>query len=396
MNNVWTIFRKELKDSLRDHRTVMTMLVIPLLIIPIAVNFMGRMDVGRSDADARELLRVGIMTHGNALDFEWALRADEDIYVVRTTTEEEAHQMLQDDDLDAFVLFSRDFDSRVAEQAAGEVEILYNHFGTPTERQRLQAYLRAFEQELLSTRFASLSAPTQWAEALRMQERQITAPEEVLSRMMAGLMPYIVIIFCFLGCMYPALDLGAGEKERGTMETLLTAPASRMDIVLGKFGVVFLAGMTSAAVAILGMYLGLLPYRDVSSGLIDTMRTFFEAQNLVLEIALLVPLAMFFGAILLTVSVFSRSFKEAQSIITPLTIVAIFPAGVALIPSLELGTVTALVPVLNVSLATKTMTTGGVPLLPMLLVFVSLSVIAFGALVVCSRYFNRESVIFRT
>jgi sodium transport system permease protein len=62
----------------------------------------------------------------------------------------------------------------------------------------------------------------------------LTRPDEILGRMMGGLLPYILIIFCFLGCMYPALDLGAGEKERGTMETLLTAPASRIEIVLGS------------------------------------------------------------------------------------------------------------------------------------------------------------------
>lgn len=396
MHSIWTIFRKELKDTLRDHRTLMTMLVIPLMIIPIAMNFLGRMDPDRIAADEEKLLRVGILSNGNALDFEWALRGDDNMYVLRVADEAQAVDLIDDDELDAVILFGDDFDALVAQRLTGDVEVLYSHLGTPTDRRRIHAYLRAYEQKLLSTRFASLSAPSQWAQALRLEEREITRPEEVITRMMAGLMPYIVIIFCFLGCMYPALDLGAGEKERGTMETLLTAPTSRMDIVLGKFGVVVVAGMTSAAVAMFGMWLGLVPYQGIDTGLIATMRNFFHLPNLILEMMLLAPLAMFFGAILLTVSVYARSFKEAQSIITPLTIVAIFPAGVALIPSLDLGILTALVPVLNVSLATKALTTGAMPILPLVLVFVSLAAAASGALVVCSRYFNRESVIFRT
>lgn len=396
MKSVWTVFRKELKDSLRDHRTVLTMLVIPLLIIPVAINFLARMDPSSIAPNDSELTRVGILSHGNALDFEWALRSDDNVFVIRIADEAVAFEMLGDDLIDAAIIFSEDFDARVAQRSVGNVEVLYSHLGTPGERRRINDMLRSYEQDLLSTRFAALSAPSQWAQALRLEERDVTHPEEVLSRMMAGLMPYIVIIFTFLGCMYPALDLGAGEKERGTMETLLTAPTSRMQIVLGKFGVVVAAGITSAAVAMFGMWLGLLPHGPSESTLITTMRTYFELPNLVLKLMLLVPLTMFFGAILLSVSVYARSFKEAQSIITPLTIVAIFPAGMALIPSLDLGIVTALVPVLNVSLATKAIATGGVPLVPLLFVFASLATAAAAALMICTRYFARESVIFRT
>lgn len=395
MNTAWIIFRKELKDTLRDHRTVMTMLVIPLLVVPIAMNFMGRMDTGRATADDFRMLRVGILSHGNALDFEWALRSDESIYVLRMDSEETVHRMIEGDELDAAVIFSADFDERVQQLTTGDVNVLYNHLGTPTDWRRLQNYLREYEQQLVSTRFVSLAAPSQWSRAFRLEEREVTRPEEVLGSMLAGLMPYIVIIFSFLGCMYPALDLGAGEKERGTMETLLTAPASRLDIVIGKFGVVALAGFTSAVVAMLGMFLGILPYHGLETPLIDTMWRFFDPLNLLLGLVMMVPLAMFFGAILLMVSVYARSFKEAQSIITPLTIVAIFPAGVALIPSLELGVVTALVPVMNVSLAIKSMATGTTEILPLVLVLISLSALAATSLVVCSRYFNRESVIFR-
>ena len=394
MKSVWTIFRKELKDSLRDHRTVMTMLVIPLLIVPVAMNFLGRMDPAQGAGNETQLLRVGIVSFGNAHDFEWTLRSDDKVFVVRMRDESEALDMLNADLIDAAVLFDKEFDAKIEQRSVGNVEVMYSHLGTQTDRARINNYLRSYEQSLLSTRFAAFSAPSQWAQAFQLQERKVTRPEDILSRMMAGLMPYIVIIFAFLGCMYPALDLGAGEKERGTMETLLTAPTSRMEIVLGKFGVVVVAGMVSALVAIFGMWLGLLPHAD--SGMVATMRTYFELPNLMLKLILLVPLTMFFGAILLTVSVYARSFKEAQSIITPLTMVAIFPAGMALIPSIELGVWTALVPVLNVSLATKAIVSGSLTFIPFLLILLSLAVVSASALHVCNQYFARESVIFRT
>jgi sodium transport system permease protein len=148
-------------------------------------------------------------------------------------------------------------------------------------------------------------------------------------------------------------------------------------------------------VALIGMYLGMLPHAGGDSVLIQTMKRFLAPQNTLITMVMIVPLTMFFAAILLTVSVFARSFKEAQSIITPLTIVAIFPAGIALMPSIELTPVTAFVPVLNVSLAAKSLATGGLPIAEAAITFGVLSLFAATALYGCSLYFHRESIIFR-
>lgn len=394
MQIIWTIIRKELLDTLRDHRTIVTMLVVPLAVIPIAVFLLGKMGEGATTTDAN-VVRVGIVSHGNAQDFEWGLRTDERAVVFRVETESEAQRLVKDDLLDAAVIFDSAFDAHVASLQMGEVSVLYNHYGSPAERRRVQEFLRAYEQELVSARFASLSAPSEWARALRLDEHEITRADEVLARMLAGLLPYMVIIFCFLGCMYPALDLGAGEKERRTMETLLSAPTSRLEIALGKFAVVTMIGYASACVALLAILLGLLPHAGAQSSLISAMWSVFSPGHLSMLLLLLLPLTMFFAAVLLAVSVYARSFKEAQSIITPLTFVAIFPAGLALIPSIDFGIGTAVVPVLNVSLAMKSVATGGMAFLPVLISFVTLVILAAIALKVCAAFFEREAVVFR-
>jgi sodium transport system permease protein len=391
---IYTIFRKELRDTLRDHRTILTMLVIPLLVIPLAVNFMGRMDM--SGDNGYDYMRVVFVAEQSAHELEWRFRGDERFLVLRTQSEENARQMLIDNEADVALVVEPGFHGRVSNGSSGAISVLFSHMQSPEKRRIIHQELRGYEAEVLASRFERLDAPATYASAINFREHDVTRPEEVLGRMMGGLMPYILIIFCFLGCMYPALDLGAGEKERGTMETLLTAPASRLQIVIGKFGVVVLAGITSASIAMLGMYLGMIPHAAATTELIATMQRFFEPSNVVVTMALVVPLTMFFGAILLAVSIYARSFKEAQSIITPLTIVAIFPAGVALVPSIELGMTTAFIPVLNVSLAAKGMAMGSLPVLPTFIVFGSLMLLAATALYACSLYFHRESVIFRS
>lgn len=387
------IFRKELRDILRDHRTLITMFIIPILIIPIAVNFMGRMDVSQADDD--RYVRIVVVASDNGYELEWKFRGDERFFVRRVMDEATARDMVQANDADAALVVPPDFDARLMNGSPASIDVFFSHLQSPQVRRSVHDRLRAFEQDVLSSRFESYDAPAILASAVHYSEVELTRPDEILGRMMGGLLPYILIIFCFLGCMYPALDLGAGEKERGTMETLLTAPASRFEIVLGKFGVVVLAGLASAVVAMTGMYLGMLPHAGGDSDLIQTMQRFLAPGNAALVMIMIAPLTMFFGAILLTVSVFARSFKEAQSIITPLTIVAIFPAGVALIPSMELTTITALVPVLNVSLAAKSLATDGLPMLEAVMTFGVLALLAGAALHACSLYFHRESIIFR-
>lgn len=180
------------------------------------------------------------------------------------------------------------------------------------------------------------------------------------------------------------------------METLLTSPAARFQIVLGKFLVITLAGVASALVSIAGLYVGLLFIDEIPSALIDVVQSVLEPGAVLLVLSLLVPLTMFFAGVQLTLSLFAKSFKEAQSILSPLSILVFLPAIIGLLPGMELTTTTALIPVLNVSLATKDIIAGTVSAGPLLLVYVSLVVLAAAGLALCTFYFRREDVIFRT
>src|SRR5690606_2817932 len=117
-------------------------------------------------------------------------------------------------------------------------------------RRRTEAALDRFERGVLAERLRPFGLKPAAIDPLVVKPRDVASE----SRRLAGLLPYMFIIFCFTGSMYPAIDLAAGEKERGTLETLLSSPASRLQIALGKFAVVVLAGFTSAVMAALSMY----------------------------------------------------------------------------------------------------------------------------------------------
>jgi sodium transport system permease protein len=195
--------------------------------------------------------------------------------------------------------------------------------------------------------------------------------------------------------MYAAIDLAAGEKERGTLETLLTSPADRFSIVLGKFGVVVVTGVVSAAMSIVGMYIGMRMNPDIPQELLQMVMSILEPGSIALLLSLLLPLTVLFAAMLLSISIFAKSFKEAQSFASPLMIVVFVPAFMAMLPGINLNTTTALIPILNVAVATKHIIAGNVSTPLLIEVYASLIVIALLGLWACSRFFAREATVFR-
>jgi sodium transport system permease protein len=171
-----------------------------------------------------------------------------------------------------------------------------------------------------------------------------------------GCFHYIFIIL-FHGRDVPAIDLGAGERNAAPWR-LLTAPVNRFHILLGKFGVVVLSGLVSASVSILGLFIAIKQSSEIPQQFMDVIVKMLGWDTILLVLSLLLPLTIFFAGILLSVSLTARSFKEAQSMISPLNIAVIVPAAIGLVPGIKMSYTTAMIPVLNVSLATKEIIAG--------------------------------------
>jgi len=402
MRIVFTVFRKELIDSLRDRRTLIAMLAMPLVLLPLLMGVVAKTQSVQQEKAAERILNVGLRTQGNAAAFRSLLEGRGDILLERGKIRifdglavDQGRALVESDSLDAFISFDPAFDRQVEHLLPGKVALYYK--GSKADRsesERLLTLLRAFADDLHTARFRQLGLDPLVAQAVAIDERNLASEKEQLAEIMGGILPYLFIIFSFMGSMYPAIDLAAGEKERGTLETLLTTPTRRMEILLGKFGVVMLTGLFSAIVSIAGMSLG-VSLIDTASPLYETIVTILEVKTILLLLSLLLPLTVFFAALSLSLSLYARSFKEAQNIITPMMFVVIVPAFIGVMPGMELNSVTALIPILNVSLTTKAIIAAKTTPLLMAQVYGSLLVLAAFSLFICGKIFEREEVIFR-
>ena len=233
------------------------------------------------------------------------------------------------------------------------------------------------------------------------KKQNIAPPEKVGGATFGGFIGYMVILLCMTGAIYPAIDLTAGEKERGTMETILSSPIPRLYLVLGKFCLVLSAALATASLSVLSMGVSFSLIRHFggsSGGRGEAVQLLFQlGPKAVLSVFLMaLPLAVLFSAVLMTIALFAKTYKEAQSYLTPMTFLVVIPAVASLLPGVELTPKLALVPILSTSLVCKEIMTGTYHWNWMALIFGSSCVYAAVAIFIAVKTFQRESVLFRS
>jgi sodium transport system permease protein len=397
MKTITTVFRKELIDTIRDRRTIMFMIVIPLLLFPVLFKIMFSVQESYTKKAEQKMLKVTAFDRGNAVRLVEILEGQDDLELVTGVPEDSISSYLQHDRLDGAFVVAGDFDEDVAALAPGRIDLYYKSTDDQSIiRNRLTKIVDRYEKEILEARFARLELEENVVQGVALKQHNVASMKEQVGKQVGGFLPYIFILFCFMGAMYPAIDLGAGEKERGTLETLLTAPVNRFHILLGKFGVIVLTGFISAIVSMVGLYIGLRQSKELPPEMFDIIVKILGADSILLIFSLLLPLTVFFAGVLLSVSLSARSFKEAQTLITPLNFAVIIPAAVGMVPGISMNFKTALIPVLNVSLATKEIIAGTMSTANLIVVYLSLAVFAVLSLWGSVLWFKRENTIFRS
>lgn len=396
MRNILIIFKKEFVDSIRDRRTLLLMVVFPLLLFPLFLNISNFFISSHTEETGERKLTLGVVTNGNASDFMKILFKQKDIVFFEGLNSDSGKSYVEKEMLDGLIIFNKEFDNDIKNLIPGKINLVYKMTNDQDIRkERFLQLIDEYKQYILSERFRELGINKEVIRSFNVNEIDVTSAKERFAGILGGFLPYLFIIFCYMGSMYPAIDLAAGEKERGTLETLLIAPVSRFEILVGKFGVVVITGITSAIISFIGILISLWQAKEIPPEMVQSLSGILEPKSMILLITLLVPISIFFSALLLSLSFYAKSFKEAQSIISPLTILIIIPAFIGLMPGMELNAKTALIPILNVSLATKAIIAGNATALLLVEVYASLMLLALISLLVCTRLFEREDTIFR-
>ena len=408
LRDTWTVYRKELREALRDRRTLISMFLVPAVIMP-AIFFLFGTATYQVVKNARaERQIVGVLGGADSPAVRAALEAQAGLVVVEA--EEDWRARVAEKRLRAVVEIPAGFEAALKAHAPAEVRIYHyeGEFKSGYAVGELRRFFNELREKSLASRLEERGLPAGFARPFEIRAENVAPPEKVGGNAFGGFIPYLLILLSFTGVIYPAIDLMAGEKERGTLETLLSSPTARIDLVLGKFLLVLTVSLTTVACSLVSLAVSLLiggaamfgsgRVAETLAGAAKTGSALpsLDPLGLVGVVVLVVPLAVLFAAVALTISLFARTQKEAQTYLAPLVAVVILPAVAGLLPGVELNAAVALVPVLGVALACKELVSGVWPWTELAVIFGSTCVYAGAALAGCVRMFGRESVLFRS
>jgi sodium transport system permease protein len=402
LQNIGIVYHKELTEALRDRRTLVSTLLVPLLLFPLLSVGFGALAVTLVKKAEEETPKVMLLGGADSPAVLEALRTSKKIEVVLATPDWK--DKIINKEIRAAIAIPDGFEASLAQQNPQTIEI-YKYEGelkSSISADTVERSLKAYRDTVIEARLDANHVPSSILSPFRIKQDNVAPPEKVGGAAFGGIIGYMVILLCLTGGMYPAMDLTAGEKERGTMETILSSPISRLDLVLGKFFLVLTASLVTAALSVVSMgvsFWGMQQLKafDVSKNPDAAGMQLHIGFTAVLSVFLMaLPLAVLFSAGLITISLFAKSYKEAQSYVSPLMILVIVPAVAAMLPGVELTAKLALIPILNVSLLCKELVTGTYHWNFIALIFLSTCVYAAAALFLAVKMFQREDVLFRS
>lgn len=386
---VRTVVAKELRETLRDRRTLIIMLVVPIFLYPALLIVVEQLALfGQRQLEEAP---ASVVAQGAGAEALAILRSDSSLIVA--TGREATPEAVLRGEMDLLLRF----DAPGGPEQPRRVELFYDGSRDRSLRARalVAARLDEFADTLLARRLSVRGLPGSFAEPLTVADSSVASAERLGGYALGRFLPMILILMTLLGAFYPAIDLSAGEKERATLETLLTTPVPAREIVAGKFITVTVIALCAAILNLASMLLTFQFAAFQFGGAIDIQFS-LPASTILLVVLFLVPLAVLFAAIFLGMALRTQSFKEAQNTLTPVQLASMIPMMLPLIPGIPFSYAVAVVPIGGVALLFRELMSGSAPMGPSLLALGTTIMYAALALRFAASSFGREDVLFGT
>ena len=402
---MFEVYKKELKELLRDKKTLMFVVALPVLIFPIIFAVMAFIS-SQAALEADQKVNTYVIING-----EYAPEFTNKVFYHKSfelykgsktfNTIEELKAGVTAGDIDMGIYLPSNAEDTLDSGEQSKWEVVFNdaksiNFLFDRVKELAQEYSDVLQAKKLKSFGVKESTHKAILNPIEVVKVDTADKRENLGEKIGGFLPYLLIPLVLMGATYPAIDLGAGEKERGTLETLLLTPITRTELVLGKFITLLTTSIASTTITVVSM--GCWVAVALAFADLDFIKTAFSTlavTDLLMIFVLLLPLAAIFSSLALAISIYARTFKEAQNYMAPLSMGVFFPIIISIMPNMELTAKTAFIPVTNVALAIKDIIKGTVDYTFVGLIFLATALIAGALLAFCVKWFNREDVLFR-
>mgnify|MGYP002409318722 CR=1 FL=1 len=390
-NIVMLVFKKELKDIFRDRKTIIMSVLIPIIIFPLLFTVMG-FSLDKSTKQVEDNLTVAIIDAGNSTLTQF-LSTQESLKLVDSTDMEAD---LREGKILVGLEVPADFDADILAERPARLVLIYDNASQPSQMAMgiVNGIVTTYSKDIVAQRLEERNISSDLLTPVQVQTKTMVSEEEGFGKFMLSLLlPLMLVIFSITGPMAAAVDLGAGEKERGTLEPLLTTNAGRLSLLWGKFAAITVMGVLSTIASMLGLFLSM----QQEGGIFQGSGASVAPSTLLLIGLVTLLLTMVFGALELAISIYARSFKEAQTYISPLMMISFIPTyATYMLDAKNIETFYFHIPLANVSCILKEFLAGIYNYTHIAITFTWIIIYIVAAVLFARYMFSKEDVIFRT
>ncbi|MDV3426827.1 MAG: ABC transporter permease [Bacillota bacterium] len=392
-NIVYIVMKKELTDLFRDKKTFLMAILIPLVMFPLLFGIMGRV-INKTENDLKKETKIAI-TEKQESNLSKFIKKQQGIKVIESS---DAEKDIKEGKIYLAIKIPDDFDKSIVKENNPEIEIIYDNSSqnSLSTYSAIKGYIEQYSKVIVGERLEKRGINITILNPVKITEKTTEKEDSGTGKFMLSLMlPLLIVLYSVTGPLPAATDLGAGEKERGTLEPLLTTKAGRMSLLWGKFLAITLMGLITNIATIIGLI-----FASKQPGSILTLGggSYSISVGIIILIGVFALLTtMVFGAIELSISIYARSFKEASTYLSPLTIIAMVPTyATYMLDAKNISLIYFNIPLSNVVCIIKEFIAGIYNPVHIGLTTVWTIAYIFGSILFDRFMCSREEVIFRT
>lgn len=319
--HVYIVLKKELRDIFRDKKTWIVTILLPALFIPIMMYIV----IGGAESISDQKIsdtKIVVLDEGNNVKFINYLKSTGMSIVTDLQNPKES---LEKGDIRAIVVIPSDFDKNIEEGKNADlvIQVDMSNMKSSNAENMIRGFIKEYANNIVKERLITKGIDPKILDPIAIKTENIASQSKMAGSFLAFIVPMLLTLWTATGGMGAAVDLAAGEKERGTLEPLLTTSASRLSIMAGKYLAVTSMALISAIASLLGLFASFSLNKDMASLNADFRLS--VAAIVVMFVAAFFT-ASIFAALELALSAYAKSFKEGQTYISPLMFIAIIPA----------------------------------------------------------------------
>ncbi|GAV23028.1 sodium ABC transporter permease [Carboxydothermus pertinax] len=319
--HVYIVLKKELKDIFRDKKTWIVTILLPALFIPIMMYIV----IGGAESISEQKIsdiKIAVIDKGNNQKFVNYLKST-GISII--TDLQNTKESLEKGDIKAILIIPSDFGKNIEEGKNADliIQVDMANIKSSNAESMIRGIIKEYSNNIVKERLMAKGIDPKILEPIAVKTENIASQSKMAGSFLAFIVPMLLTLWTATGGIGAAVDLAAGEKERGTLEPLLTTSASRLSIMAGKYLAVTSMALLSAVASLLGLFASFAFNKDMASLNADFK---MSVTAIIVMFVTAFFTASMFAALELALSAYAKSFKEGQTYISPVVFIAIIPA----------------------------------------------------------------------